>query len=204
VSRRKSVQTLEQAIAQLAQQEADAVLAEANAKAANIHQAAQSKTEAECARIMEEAQREVAEHLEQASARAQLEAQMLRLERREQAIGYVFDLVDDHLPWIPQKENYVDIVRHLLDEAMTHLGGRAFVVCADPQTHDILNTATLAALADELDIALELGSPLDKGTGIVVATPDGHRRYDNTFETRLVRMQDVLRAAVYHILAEDD
>ncbi len=49
-------------------------------------------------------------------------------------------------------------------------------------------------------VRLRAGEPLARGTGVVLETPDGHRRYDNTLETRLARMQDGLRAPVYHIL----
>ena len=56
---------------------------------------------------------------------------------------------------------------------------------------------------DSTTVTLTLGDRLETGTGIILATPDGRRRYDNTFETRLARMEDGLRTAVYHILMED-
>ena len=37
----------------------------------------------------------------------------------------------------------------------------------------------------------------------MLETPDGHRRYDNTLETRLARMKDDLRTPIYHILMGD-
>ncbi len=47
---------------------------------------------------------------------------------------------------------------------------------------------------------LQLGEPLEKGTGVMVETSDGHLQYDNTLETRLNRMQGGLRSTVYHLL----
>ena len=54
----------------------------------------------------------------------------------------------------------------------------------------------------ELAVKLELGEPLERGTGVVIVTDDEHRRYDSTLETRLSRMQASLRTPVYHILME--
>ena len=58
----------------------------------------------------------------------------------------------------------------------------------------------MAGLEKDLAVQLELGEPLERGTGVVLVTADGHRRYDNTLETRLSRMQAALRTPVYHIL----
>ena len=74
------------------------------------------------------------------------------------------------------------------------------VVLADDETRRALDKAALADLAQELAVQLELGETLERGTGVVIVTADGHRRYDNTLETRLERMQATLRAPVYHIL----
>ena len=45
-----------------------------------------------------------------------------------------------------------------------------------------------------------MGEPLKQGMGVVVQTPDGHRRYDNTLETRMTRLQDAMRNPVYRLL----
>ena len=47
---------------------------------------------------------------------------------------------------------------------------------------------------------MKLAHPLEKGTGVVVETHDGHLQYDNTLETRLNRLQNLLRSPVYHLL----
>jgi vacuolar-type H+-ATPase subunit E/Vma4 len=67
----------------------------------------------------------------------------------------------------------------------------------------MLDGQVLTDLGQELAVQLELGEPLERGTGVVIVTADGHRRYDNTLETRLDRMQAGLRTPVYHILMGD-
>ena len=128
---------------------------------------------------------------------------MLRLQRREQVLTHTFDEAHQRLATIPQRADYPDIARRLISEAVSTIGDEAFVVQADAATNRVLNDAFLEDLAEHLNIHLERGSQLAEGTGIVLMTPDGHRRYDNTLETRLTRIQDNIRTAVFHILAGD-
>jgi V/A-type H+-transporting ATPase subunit E len=197
------VQVLERAIMEIAQQEAEAILDEARGKADSLQKQAQDKAAAESEQILEEARQTVNELLDQARAKAQLEAQMLKLQRREQVLMRTFDQARQQLATIPQRPDYADIVRHLISEAATFMGDEAFVIQADAATNRVLDAAFLEDLAQQLHVGLERGTQLEEGTGIVLMTPDGHRRYDNTLETRLTRVQDSVRTAVFHILAGD-
>ena len=197
------VQVLERAIMEIAEQEIQKILEEARAKADSLQKQAEIKAEAESARILEEAQQTVKKLFDQATAKAQLEAQMLKLQRREQVLQHAFDKARQQLATIPQRPDYVDIVQRLISEAATYLDSEAFVVQADAATNHVLDGAFLEDLAQQLNVHLERGPKLEEGTGIVLTTPDGHRRYDNTLETRLTRLQDNIRTAVFHILAGD-
>ena len=197
------VQVLERAIMEIADQEVQGILDEARAKADSLQKQADSKTEAESDRILKEAHQKAKELFDQAVAKAQLEAQMLRLQRREQVLTHTFDEAHQRLATIPQRADYADIVQKLISEAATYMGDEAFVVQADAATNRVMDDAFLHNLAEQLDVHLERGPQLEKGTGIVLTTPDGHRRYDNTLETRLTRIQDTVRTAVFHILAGD-
>ncbi|MBN2393016.1 MAG: hypothetical protein JXR84_19960, partial [Anaerolineae bacterium] len=134
----------------------------------------------------------------------QLEAQMLKLRRREHVLMRTFDEARQRLTTIPQRSDYPDIARRLISEAATFMGDEAFVIRADAATDRVLDDAFLADLVEQLNVHLERGPQLDEGTGIVLTTLDGHRRYDNTLETRLTRIQDNVRTTVFHILAGDN
>ncbi len=199
----EKIQVLESTIMEIAQQEAQAILDEARAKAASLRTQAEDKAAAKSVYILEEA-RQVAEKLiDQATAKAQLEAQMLKLQRREQALVRAFAKARLQLTTIPERPDYADIVRRLISEAATYMGDETFVVQADAATDRVLDQALLEDLAHQLNVHLERGPQLEEGIGIVLTTPDGHRRYDNTLETRLARIQDDVRTAVFHILAGD-
>ncbi len=64
----------------------------------------------------------------------------------------------------------------------------------------LLNDEVIQKIANEFKIKITAGGPLERGTGVVVETADGHLNYDNTLETRLNRMQNSARSAVYHLL----
>ncbi len=196
----EKVQVLEQAILGIATQEAQAILDEARAKADSIRKQAQSDAQRESEHIRQAAQQTAERNIAQAVAKAQLEAQMLKLQRREQVLNRTFEKARAQLATLPQRADYADLVRRLISEAATYLGGNLFVVHADPTTAQLLDDGFLAELAQTLNVRLERGAPLEAGTGIVLSTPDGHRRYDNTLETRLTRAQDDMRTTVYKIL----
>jgi vacuolar-type H+-ATPase subunit E/Vma4 len=206
-----NVQALQRAIMEIAQQEVQTILSEAKATVAGIEKRAQERVQVESAHILEEAQQNAKTLVAQAAAKAQLEAQMLKLRRREHLLEHTFDVVRQRLRTIPQRPDYADIVKHLIREAVTYLDEQTFTLEADAVTRALLSEAFLKDLAEELGVSLEL-APLEEspsirepfeGTGVALTTDDGHRRYDNTLEARLTRMQDDLRTAVYHILVEE-
>jgi len=199
-SDRNGIQALETGIMAQARDEAQRILGEAEAKARTIRQQAQAQAEAERKAIVQRAEDEVRRIGEGAIANAQLEAQSLKLRRREQLLGRVFAAARQELPALQDSPDYPQVVRHLLREAVDHLAADEVRVRADPKTQEALEAGVLAEIAAETGVRIVLGEPLTRGLGVVVETPDSHRRLDNTFETRLSRMQESLRAPVYHLL----
>lgn len=198
-----NVQALQQAIIAIAQQEAQSILDEARSKADAIHKQAEVRAEAASVAILRAAERQVPRFIEQAAAKAQVEAQMLKLQRREEVIERAFATARQRLTTLPQRAGYAAIVRRLLNEAIAVLDSDTCIVHADAQTQALLTDALLAEIERERHVKLHLDDPLIEGVGIVLSTPDGRRRYDNTFAARLARAEDDLRTEVYHILAGD-
>ena len=197
----ESIKALSRAVQNEAHAEADQVLADAKASAEAITQHAQEQAAAERAEILERASADAARIRSQAVATAQLKARTLLLARREKLLDSVFTAARQQLPTVQQWIDYEQIARHLLREALNLLGADAARVQADGQTRAILTDPVLAEISKELGAQVQFQASLEQGTGVVVATMDGHRRVDNTLETRLSRLQDGLRAPVYHLLA---
>jgi V/A-type H+/Na+-transporting ATPase subunit E len=196
----ESIQALSRAVQSEARAEAEQILAEAKAKAEAIQQRAQGQAAAERTEILERASREAERIRSQAIATTQLKARTLQLERREKLLDSAFEAVRQQLPAVQQRADYDQIARHLLREALIHLGADAAQIRADEQTLTLLTDQVLAGVSKELGVQAQLGTPLKQGTGVIVETVDGHRQYDNTLETRLSRLQNVLRSPVYHLL----
>jgi vacuolar-type H+-ATPase subunit E/Vma4 len=115
-------------------------------------------------------------------------------------LNRVFEQAMQHLPDVQQNGDFTSITLALLKEALGHLGSESAIIQADPRTSDLVANEMLEPVSKELKVQLQMGEPLKEGTGIIVQTPDGHRRYDNTLETRLRRLQEQLRSPVYQAL----
>jgi len=204
-----SIQALERAIIGDAKEETEQILADAQAKAEDIRRQAEQQADTKREAILQRARQEAETLRSHAAAAAQLEAQTLKLRRREQLLERVFAGARQQLASAPQWPDYKQIARRLVREAVERLGADEVLVRADENTRRVLSDEVLTDLEKSFPpvggtegggVRLRVGEPLARGTGIVLETPDGHRRYDNTLETRLARIQNTLRASVYHIL----
>ncbi|MDY7040587.1 MAG: V-type ATP synthase subunit E family protein [Chloroflexota bacterium] len=195
-----SIQALSRAVLSEARAEAEQIVADATAKADAIRQRAQEQAAAEREKILEQACHEAERIRSQAIAAAQLRARTLQLERREKLLDGVFDAARQRLPSVRQWTDYEQIVRRLIREAVAHLETDVARIRADAQTRKLLSDDALAELSKELGVQLQLGTPLEHGTGVIAETTEGHRQYDNTLEARLSRRQDALRSPVHRLL----
>lgn len=195
----ENIQALSRAVMTEARVEAEHSLAEARQKADAIRSESQTQAAAERARILAKANQEAARLRSQAIAAAQLKARTLQLEQRELLLNDVFEQAKQQIPAVQKNAEYKNISMALLKEALEHLGSDSALIQADSSTQELLGPL-LESISKETGVKLELGQPLTQDRGLIVQTPDGHRQYDNTLETRLKRMQDALRNPVYRLL----
>ena len=196
----ENIQGLSHAVMTEARSEAEHRIVEARQKAEEIRSKAQEQAAAERAKILENANKEAARMKSQMVASAHLKARTVQLEQREQVLNHVFEQAMRQLPEIQKNGEYKAIAAALLKESLERLGSDSAVIQADERTRSVLSPETLASISKESGVQLSLAEPLTQGTGLVVETPDGHRRYDNTLETRMGRLQDSLRNPVYRLL----
>jgi V/A-type H+-transporting ATPase subunit E len=183
-----------------AEAEARQTLDDARARADGIRKAAEEQSETRRQEIVAQARREVEPLRSQAVASAQLQAQRLGLESREAMLNQVFSAAREALPSAADWPDYPEILCRLIREAGANLAADEISLHADAQTQQHLSDAFLAEMGEQLGAELRRGEVLDGATGIVAETPDGHRRYRNTLEARLQRLQESLRAPVYRLL----
>ncbi len=196
----QDIEMLARAILTEARDEADQIKADAKEKADAIRARAQEKAEAERKAILDRA-REEAERLRgQAVATAQLKGRSSQLTHREQLLERVFKTVREKLPEVQNRPDYEEITAMLLREALTQLRVNKAEVRADEATNKILRKGALREISRELGGEFKDGDVLEEGIGLVVDANDGKIHYDNTLETRLRRLQGVLRSSVYQVL----
>ena len=195
---------LERAILQEATGEAQRILAQARSRASSLRQEKQAQLALEQAAIVARAREEAESLLDQTVAEVRVEAQSLRLRRRERLLGHAFATAQARLADAPKSTDYAEIADFLVRDAARHIDSDTMIVKADSATAQILGGEVLLSLSQDLGIRLVMGDALAQGTGVILETPDGHRLFDNTLETRLRRMHDRLRAPVFNILAGED
>jgi vacuolar-type H+-ATPase subunit E/Vma4 len=196
----ETLQALSRAVMHEARTKAEQIVENARSNAESIRQDAQKRAKAERAGILARARKEAEDIRNQAVAAAQLQAQTLQLERREELLDSVFDAVHQRLEVVPQWTDYDQIVHRLIIEAVSHLGAEETRIRADEKTRMLLTSDVLGEIAKKSGVKVQLGPALEHGTGVIVETLDRHRQYDNTLEARLRRQQDRLRSPVYHLL----
>lgn len=197
--------TLREIVMAEAQSQAQKILDEARAQAAKVRRQAESEAEEQRRGILQDARAKAAAWRADAQATARVEAQKLKLRRREKLLEQVFAQAGEQLPGLPARADYSELIFSLVREAVQGLPGAAtLLVRADAATEHLFSIAKLESLGRALGVELRAGEPLDSRVGVLVTTEDGRRIYDNTLAARLERLRALLRASVYRILMGEE
>jgi vacuolar-type H+-ATPase subunit E/Vma4 len=196
----ENIEALSRAILRDARADAEEIQEEARAKAEAIRQRAQVEAEAERNAILERARQDAERLRSQVVATAQLKARTSQLEHREKLLEKVFEGARQRLSSLQKRADYGQVMEKLLREAITQLNAGSAEVRADEATQKSLDVKVLEKISKELNAKISMGKSLEAGTGVVVDTSDGRLHYDNTLETRLNRLQSVLRSSVHQVL----
>ena len=196
----KNIERLSRDILQQAESEAEQIISEAKSKAEQIQKRAQEEAAAERVRILNQAKRDSDRIRSQAIATTQLKARTMQLESREKLLTEVFEASLKKIPSVQQWNDYEAIVEKLALEAIAQIGSDKIIIYSDKFTNKLLAESILKKNNSEFGGTIELGDPLEKGTGLIASTTNGHLTYDNTLETRLQKLENELRAPVNHLL----
>jgi len=196
----ENVEALSRAILSEVQVESDQVKTEAQSKAEAVMKRAQAEAATERKAILDQAKLEAERLRSQAAATAQLKARSIELAHREKLLDRVFVAVRQQLKGIQDRDDYDRIAVRLVCEAVEQLRAVKADLHADKTTQKVLAGLSQEEISKVIKAELSIGSPLENGTGVIIETADGHLQFDNTFDTRLNRMQNGLRSSVYHLL----
>jgi V/A-type H+-transporting ATPase subunit E len=184
----------------LAESETGQILAAAKEKGDLIRKKAHQDAEDVKSQLLDQAKREADRLRSQAVATTQLKARTMLLEAREKLFSQVFESAEEKLVSVQQWNDYEATVRKLILEAAMQLESKSIKIRADKFTAALITEKMLSEIGKEFGGKISLAEPLEKGTGIIASTEDGHLTFDNTLETRLAHLESELRAPVYHVL----
>lgn len=191
----------------------NALLASAETKAENILKAA----EEEARKITAEGYNQILGIIgselkairDRVLGRANVEGKKMLVDMREQAISRGFDEAGKRLIRIAAGEDesidYWDILKRLIVEACSLIGGREFLVSANR-----LDTKRLKKRSDEVkellnktlggDIDLVFEAPIECLGGVVVRNREGTKIFYNTLEGRLLKVRRRIEAEIAEVL----
>jgi V/A-type H+-transporting ATPase subunit E len=152
------------------------------------------ETEEAVSKILETGMKQSESVKRQIIGAAELEARNLQLKALENAVNGAFDAATKIIS-AERGASYEKAMTRLIQEGLDVIGQRAKVQCSTKDRR------TAAAAMKKLGARASL---VEESTetigGVVLSSPDGTVRFDNTFEARLERMRPSLRKEVASIL----
>jgi vacuolar-type H+-ATPase subunit E/Vma4 len=175
-----------------------------------------AKAEGEAKKVGERIVEEAAEKGELAKKRAlssvSLEVRRIKLKAREEVVTAVMNAVQAEIDAGRKRPDYPKMLAGLVAEGVRVLEGDEFVVYADRRDTALLEATVFPLVRDLMKgegraVRRIEAKPLPEATagGVQVSVPGGNVVYDNTFESRMYRFRDEIRAIVFHgIFSSED
>lgn len=127
---------------------------------------------------------------------AELEARNAQLKSLEKGVNEAFEAARERVSQV-EGAAYEKALARLIQEGLDVVGHHVKVRCASKDKRAV--AAAVKRLDAKARVTIE-AEPIEVTGGVVLTTPDGSIRFDNTFEARLERMRAVLRKEVASVL----
>jgi V/A-type H+-transporting ATPase subunit E len=127
---------------------------------------------------------------------AELEARNAQLKSLERAVNDAFESATKQIA-SSTGAAYEEAMQRLIQEGVDVIGQRSNVRCASKDRKAVTSAARRLGAGAKVSLEEE---PIETIGGVVLTTPDGSVRFDNTFEARLERMKPSLRQEIAAIL----
>ena len=161
-------------------------------------EAAKRETREEATKILETSVKQAESLKRQIVGAAELEARNAQLKVLEKAVN---DAVAEAVAGFSKLDarRYEEALGRLISEGVEIMGSKASVSCS---SRDQSKVASVMKEIAKRHQGLTSGEAnLETVGGVVLTTPDGAIRFDNTFEARLERLRPILRKEVADLLS---
>lgn len=212
MAEKDSVEKIRDQIREDGAKEVSSILDKARRTAAEITAKAEDEARKVGERIVEEAVEKGELAKKRALSSVSLDVRRIRLKAREEVVTAVMSAVQAEIDAARKRSDYPKVLAGLIAEALRALDGDEFVVHADARDLGLLESAAFPAARElmkaEGRVVKRLeAKPLDGSTsgGVQVGVPGGNVLYDNTFESRMYRFRDEIRAVIFRgIFSSED
>jgi vacuolar-type H+-ATPase subunit E/Vma4 len=184
--------------------EIDAILEQAKLSAAGIVAKAEAEATVAGERIVREASEKAGLAKKRSLSSVSLEVKRIRLRSREEIVTAVMERVKAEIDGSRKRSDYAAVLAGLAAEALRALEGEEFVVSADARDLPLLESGVFPEVRDRMRKEgrpvksiekKELSAPT--AGGVLIGVPGGRVIYDNTFEARMYRYRDDIRAIIF-------
>lgn len=196
----------------------DKILSDARSEANRIIERAQSaldserrKAEIEASKVRDEIVGRKVEQIEKIRKReisiARMEAKRILLNAREKLISIVLEGVKQRLSRLRQEPVYREALLNLALEAVGSIGGDRLILRFSKSDQKIVVNDFLDDLVrriggkPEIEVRMDLD---DDQAGCMAVSPDQRVIFDNTFDARIRRFEQVVRARIAEELQGQD
>jgi V/A-type H+/Na+-transporting ATPase subunit E len=127
---------------------------------------------------------------------AELETRNAQLRSLEKAVIEAFDSATNEISR-SSGASYERAIERLIQEGLDVIGPKSKIWCSTKDRRTV--SSAIRKLGAKVKLTLD-EDPIETIGGVVLSTPDGSVRFDNTFEARLERMRPDLRKEVAGLL----
>jgi V/A-type H+-transporting ATPase subunit E len=159
-------------------------------------EAVRKETMEAVSKILETSEKQAESARRQIIGAAELETRNAQLRSLERAVNGAFDLAAKEIS-SASGATHEKALAALIQEGLDVIGLRAKVRCASKDRRAV--ATAIRKFGSKAKLSLD-NEPVDTMGGVVLTTPDGAVRFDNTFEARLERMRPILRKDVASVL----
>ena len=183
-----------------AEQKIQYILNEAKEEAEKLKEEARKRAEAKVEWILRKAKTQAEIEKQRIIANAKLEVRKKKLAAQEELIRKVLESLKERLASLPEDE-YFPMIVGLTANAVEELGVDRVVLRSNDRTLKLI-VERLSEFKEKLrealgkDVEVIVGEPIQTIGGVLVESPDGTVRVDNTFESRIARFESELRATI--------
>jgi V/A-type H+-transporting ATPase subunit E len=147
-------------------------------------------------KILETGEKQAESVKRQIIGSAELDARNAQLRSLERAVIEAFDLATKQISSESGASQEKALIL-LIQEGLDVIGSKARVQCAAKDRRAV--SSAIRKFGSRVKLSLD-DEEIDTMGGVILTTPDGSVRFDNTFEARLERMRPILRKEVAAIL----